>query len=106
MRLLRALGLRSGLIVRPAARARAIGAIAFASAESGRVYGSGDLALAEELAARASIAVDNARLYDRLRRAESDPRHPRDQLPGILDGVADAATAQDREGRIAYANDP
>ena len=34
-----------------------------AAAESGRTYGADDLRLAEELAARASLAVDNARLY-------------------------------------------
>jgi PAS domain S-box-containing protein len=40
-----------------------IGAITFTSAESERVFDEEDLALAEELAFRASIAIENAMLY-------------------------------------------
>jgi PAS domain S-box-containing protein len=105
LRMLRALGLRSAMIVPLTVRGRTLGAIALASAESGRVYGREDLAIAEELGARAAIAVENARLYGRVRDAESELRTSRDQLQAILDGVADAVTAQDRDGRIVYAND-
>jgi PAS domain S-box-containing protein len=104
-RLLRALGLRSAMIVPLTVREQTLGAIAFASAESGRVYGRDDLALAEELGARAAVAVDNARLYGRLHETESDLRVSRDQLQAILDGVADAVTAQRADGRLIYAND-
>jgi signal transduction histidine kinase len=45
------------------ARGRALGAITFVAAESGRRYTEVDLANALDLARRASIAVDNARLY-------------------------------------------
>jgi PAS domain S-box-containing protein len=103
--MLQALGLRSAMIVPLTVRGRPTGAIAFASAESGRTYGPEDLALAEELARRAAIAVENARLYGRLRDAEADLRGSRDELRAILDGVADAVTAQDLEGRVVYAND-
>jgi len=61
--ILRELGLQSGMIVPLRARARSIGAITFLSAESGRQFDEEDLALAEDLAGRAAIAVDNARLY-------------------------------------------
>jgi GAF domain-containing protein len=57
------LGLRSVIIAPLTARGRTLGALSFISAESGRVYGAGDLALAEDLARRAAVAVDNARLY-------------------------------------------
>ena len=40
--------------------------ISFVAAESGRTYGDADLALAEELARRSAMAVDNARLYTEL----------------------------------------
>ena len=103
--MLRGLGLRSAMVVPLTVRGRPTGAIAFASAESGRVYGPEDLALAEELARRAAVAVENARLYGRLREAEGDLRASRDELRAILDGVADAVTAQDLEGRVVYAND-
>jgi signal transduction histidine kinase len=45
------------------ARGRILGAITCVTTESGRRYGGDDLALAEELARRAAVAVDNARLY-------------------------------------------
>jgi PAS domain S-box-containing protein len=61
--LLRSLDLCSNLLVPLTARGRTIGVLTLATAESRRVYGPGDVALAEELARRAAIAVDNARLY-------------------------------------------
>ena len=61
--LLRDLELRSVMIVPLIARDRTLGAVTFVAAESGRRYGPDDLALALELARRAALAVDNARLY-------------------------------------------
>jgi PAS domain S-box-containing protein len=69
LKLLRALGLKSTLCVPLTARGRTLGAITFATAESGRVYDSSDLALAGDLARRAATAVDNARLYQEAHRA-------------------------------------
>lgn len=63
LELLRDLGLRSGMTVPLIARGRALGALTFASAESGRTFGADDLALAEELGHRAGAAIENARLY-------------------------------------------
>jgi PAS domain S-box-containing protein len=59
-----ALGLRSSMIVPLVARGRALGAVTFATAESGRVFGEDDLELAQELARRAALAIDNSRLYE------------------------------------------
>ena len=63
LKLLRELGLKSTLCVPLTARGRTLGAITFATAESGRIYDSSSLTLAEDLARRAASAVDNARLY-------------------------------------------
>ena len=60
---LRAFGLRSLLIVPLTARGRTLGAITFVMAESERRYGKAEQLLGEDLARRAAIAVDNARLY-------------------------------------------
>ncbi len=57
------LGLKSYMIVPLVARGRTLGAISLISAESGRRYRQAELELAEELARRAALAVDNARLY-------------------------------------------
>jgi signal transduction histidine kinase/ActR/RegA family two-component response regulator len=56
-------GLRSAMIVPLVARNRTLGTITLLTAESGRVYDQADLALAEDLAHRIALAVDNARLY-------------------------------------------
>jgi signal transduction histidine kinase len=60
---IRNLGMKSAMLVPMVARGRTLGVISFVSAESGRRYGSEDLALAQHLARRAALAVDNARLY-------------------------------------------
>jgi PAS domain S-box-containing protein len=61
--LIERLGLRSAMIVPLLGRDRALGAITFVSAESDLIFGEDDLALAEDLAARAAVAIENARLY-------------------------------------------
>src|SRR4051812_15010227 len=66
LELLRQLQLKSVMIVPMVARGRTLGTISIVAAESGRSYDESDLALAEELARRAAMAVDNARLYTEL----------------------------------------
>ena len=63
LNMLRALQLRSAMTVPMIARGRTLGAITLVGAESGRRYTTEDLALAEDLALRAALAIDNARLY-------------------------------------------
>lgn len=54
---------RSVMMVPLKARERIMGAMLFATAESERLFDQDDLTLAEDLARRAALAVDNARLY-------------------------------------------
>jgi PAS domain S-box-containing protein len=61
--LVRRLGLRSVIVVALKARGRLFGTLTLANAESGRLFEQDDVQLAEELAARAGMAIDNARLY-------------------------------------------
>ena len=56
-------GVRSVMIVPLKARERILGGLVLAIAESERVFDQDDLALAEDLARRIALAVDNARLY-------------------------------------------
>ena len=51
-------------------RGKVLGVITFIAAESGRRYGPADLAVAEDLAHRAAVAVENARLYQEVREAD------------------------------------
>jgi PAS domain S-box-containing protein len=61
--LIKGLGLRSVMVVPLRARGRMLGALWFATVESGRRYGDADRELAVSLGDRAALAVDNARLY-------------------------------------------
>lgn len=65
----RACRLRSLMVVPLRARGKMLGAITFATSDSGRRYGPRDLTVAEEIARRAAYAIDNARLYESARRA-------------------------------------
>jgi PAS domain S-box-containing protein len=59
----RALGMRSALVVPMIARGKTLGALTLATDQSGRRFDEQDLELAEELARRCGTAVDNARLF-------------------------------------------
>jgi len=57
------------------ARDRVLGVISLVSAESGRRYGSDDVRLAEDLARRAALAIDNAQLFRQTRDVASELQH-------------------------------
>jgi PAS domain S-box-containing protein len=63
VRLLRELGVRSAMLVPLRARGETFGVMSFVSAESERRFDENDLAFATELARRAALSIDNARLY-------------------------------------------
>lgn len=80
LRTVRGLGLKSYICVPLRSRARVLGALTFATAESGRVYDADDLRAAEDLAHRAVIAIENANLLAALR--ETDRR--KDEFLALL----------------------
>jgi PAS domain S-box-containing protein len=115
--IMRELGLRSYMVVPMIARGRSHGAITLVSAESGRRYEETDLRLAEELARRAALAVDNAKLYEEAQREISERRDAEEALlqseeryrtvvkqaaEGIF--VVDIDTKLILEANIAYRN--
>jgi PAS domain S-box-containing protein len=88
LEMLRELGFRSAMIVPLMAGGATMGAITFVSAKSGRHYDGRDLAFALQLANRAALAVQNARLFEEkskvaeaLQRSLLPPQLPR--IPGI-----------------------
>jgi signal transduction histidine kinase/CheY-like chemotaxis protein len=62
--------LRNVVVIPLLARGRALGVLTLAMGPSGRRYSPSDLALAEDLAGRAAIAMDNSRLYGNVREAD------------------------------------
>jgi GAF domain-containing protein len=61
--LIRSLHIRSGLVVPLTGRGGTFGAMTLIGAESGRIFDESDLSFAEDLAARAAVAVENAQAY-------------------------------------------
>jgi serine phosphatase RsbU (regulator of sigma subunit) len=72
LRLTRALGLSSALLVPLVARGKAFGVMTWVSAESDHRYSDTDARFAEDLAARAAIAIDNAQLHSQTRQAAEE----------------------------------
>ncbi len=63
LRVMRKLGFRSTIIVPIVARGKTLGAMTLILTKAGRSYGKEDLAVAEDLARRVGMAIDNANLY-------------------------------------------
>jgi PAS domain S-box-containing protein len=91
------IGMRSYMCVPMMLRGRVLGAITFVAAESGRIYGPSDLEMAEHLADRAALAIENARAH---RIAEGE----RSRLQSILSSVDYGVCQLDAAGRIRYMN--
>jgi signal transduction histidine kinase len=67
--IIRGLGTQSAVVVPLVARGETLGVLSLASATPGR-YGRADLELVKEVAHRAASAIDNARLYREIQRAD------------------------------------
>ncbi|MEG4346318.1 PAS domain S-box protein [Microcoleus sp. A003_D6] len=70
LEIIRGAGLKSCIIAPLQARGRVLGSITFVFTESDRRYRLEDIPLAEDLAGRAAIAIDNARLYNETQQAK------------------------------------
>ncbi|HYN80679.1 MAG TPA: GAF domain-containing sensor histidine kinase [Gemmatimonadaceae bacterium] len=64
LRVLRQLGVESLLTLPLVARGRLLGAVTFVGAERGRAHSPADVQLAEDLAVRGALALDNAQVHD------------------------------------------
>ena len=76
----RATGAHSLIIVPLVARDQALGAITLMRAQHTAPYGAADMVLAVDVASRAALALDNARLYRDARRAT----RARDEILGVV----------------------
>jgi PAS domain S-box-containing protein len=90
------LGLRASICVPLKARGRILGALTLIAAETHALYTQADFELATELAHRAAVAVDNARLFREAERGANAAQ--------ALAYVADGVVLLDREGRVRHWN--
>jgi PAS domain S-box-containing protein len=88
--LLRQIGFHSVIIVPLPVRGQILGALTLVRATPDHRYTEADLQLAEEVARRAALAVDNARLYREAREAESQLK----QLNATLERQVEERTAE------------
>jgi PAS domain S-box-containing protein len=110
--------LRSLIVVPLLARERIVGAMKLGITQGARRFDDQDLALAEELARRIGIALDNAALYRQARDANASVRRQSVALAAaharvedaqrhavdILESITDAFFALDRDFRFTYVN--
>jgi PAS domain S-box-containing protein len=83
-RLFEATGIRSAAIVPIRSTREVLGALTLGRAEKAGDFTTADLPLIEDIARRAAIALDNARLYQRQRKvAETMQNHLLPQLPRV-----------------------
>ncbi|HEY5196019.1 MAG TPA: SpoIIE family protein phosphatase [Solirubrobacteraceae bacterium] len=88
---------RSAVIAPLVARGRTLGALSVLKLGDCAPYGSEDLGLVCELARRAALALDNARLFSELSGVER-------RLEAILANVAEAITVVDGDEQTVFAN--
>jgi PAS domain S-box-containing protein len=90
---IRSLGMVSAIVVPLKSRDRVIGVMHFITDRSGRHFKEDDLHLAEDLAARASTAIENAQLFRELGLSESRYR-------SLIEATSSLAWSSDPMGRF------
>jgi PAS domain S-box-containing protein len=95
--LLRRIGFGSQIAVPLLVRQQVTGLAIFILAESGRHYVPEDLALTEELARRAALAIENARLQQTLAKNEA-------RFRALVQNTTDIILFFDGAGRLQYTN--
>ncbi|WP_193199429.1 PAS domain S-box protein [Nostoc sp. MG11] len=104
LQIVRQMGIKSAMIVPLVARQRVLGSITFVSAELDRHYEQCDLALATDIACRAALAFENARLYQDIHEALLHYAESLSLLDALLAGAPVAVCFLDRELRYIRIN--
>ena len=109
-RILETLAPRSWIVVPILVEGKCTGAMTFGMGASGRRYDEDDIPVAEELASRASMAIQNASLYRQTRRAVEEREHTlavishdlRNPLGAVLmsANVLKRAAGEDTQGQL------
>ena len=95
--LLHEIGYSALIIVPLIVQGRVLGALQMVSAESRQQYNQDDLALAQDIARRVAVAIDNAQLYAQV-------HEERERLRVTLSSIGDAVIVTDVQGRVTFTN--
>lgn len=98
LRLLLSIGFRSVMIVPIKSYDKVIGVITFVTTQTGRQYTNSDLQMAEELASRISLAIENAKLYQQV-------EQERTKFKILYDSNIIGVMIIDKNNRITQANE-
>ena len=102
--IVRQLGIKSAMIVPLVVRGQVLGCIRFVTTESDRRYDRSDLTLANDVADRAALAVENARLYGDVHKALVHYAESLSLLDALFAGAPVAVCFLDREMRYIRIN--
>src|SRR2546423_9715513 len=91
-------GYRSAIVAPLTARGRTLGALSVLRLGDSAPYAEEDLTVVVELARRAALATDNARLYAELHQVQQ-------RLQAVLVNLAEAITMEDDQGSPRFANE-
>jgi PAS domain S-box-containing protein len=97
--LARSAGFRSGMALPLIARGRTSGVLSLWRLRAGAPYAFEELAIGLDIARRAALTLDNARLFAELRATD-------DHLATIIANLGEAVAAVDAEGRFLFVNQP
>ena len=100
LRGLRALGIAASMVVPLIARGRTLGVINLIMTTSGRRYDEHDLALVEDLAHRAALAVDNALLFGAAQEAQRQITRQAERLRAVTEASRALAEASLNEQAV------
>lgn len=109
--LLESLKIGSHIVVPLVSRRKVYGAVSLVRDVSHQPFLKSDVPLAEDLARRVGLAIDNARLYDssqkeinQRKKVEQELATSHEQLTTIFKSISDAFVALDQKGNFTYLN--
>ena len=97
LQLLRSVGMSAAIIVPLKVKGKTIGAMTLISAEMMRHYTDADLQVAQEVAARAGLAVANATAYERSQKELAERKRLQKELSSLNDKLETRVKARTRQ---------
>jgi PAS domain S-box-containing protein len=105
LELLRSLGMSSALSVPLIVRGKAIGAITFVTADSQKRLTENDLQMAQELANRAATSIENANLYQEIKKSRDELEEQKRLYEAVTENTPDLVYVFDMNYRFTFANE-